>query len=124
MLSRISAASLGAVALFAAASPSPVRAATPYDGNWSVVIITQSGDCDRAYRYAVKIENGAVRYGGDDSFNISGKVTERGQVQATISRGDQSATATGRLSKTTGAGTWSGKSPQKQCGGRWEAERR
>src|SRR3954467_14369750 len=39
------------------ASPSPMSAPKPsFDGSWSVLIVTEKGKCDRAYRYPVKIE--------------------------------------------------------------------
>ena len=43
-----------------AASPGTAAARTSYDGIWSVLIITQSGACERAYRYGVQISNGRV----------------------------------------------------------------
>ena len=47
------------------ASPAPMSAGKPsYDGAWSVLIVTEQGKCDRAYRYPVKIENGTVGYAG------------------------------------------------------------
>ncbi len=33
-------------------------ARTPFDGKWSVLIVTDAGTCDRAYRYALNIGNG------------------------------------------------------------------
>ena len=39
-------------------------ARTPFDGNWSVLIVTDAGDCDRAYRYALVIRDGRVRTRG------------------------------------------------------------
>ena len=52
------------------ASPAPMGAAKPsFDGSWSVLIVTEKGTCDRAYRYPVKIENGSVGYAGSASFN-------------------------------------------------------
>src|ERR1044072_8148148 len=42
-----------------------------FDGQWSVLIVTEKGRCDRAYRYPVRIENGTVGYAGTASFNIS-----------------------------------------------------
>ena len=36
-----------------------VRAASKYDGNWSVVVYTRSGPCDPAYRFSGQIVNGA-----------------------------------------------------------------
>ena len=96
---------------------------TPYDGNWSVVIITDRGDCDRAYRYPIQILDGIVRYIGD-VVNLSGKVANNGAVAVALSRGPQHAAGRGKLSRTSGAGTWRGASPTARCSGRWEAERR
>ena len=56
-----------------------------YDGNWSVVIITENGTCDRAYRYSVHVENGEVRYNGDArGINLAGTVSPNGQVAVSI----------------------------------------
>ena len=93
-----------------------------FDGQWSVLIVTEKGRCDRAYRYPVKIENGAVGYAGSASFNISGSVGNNGAVTVTVSRGSQSATGTGRMSATDGGGTWTAGSGE--CSGTWSAERR
>ena len=98
-------------------------AVTPYDGNWSVVIITDRGDCDRAYRYPIQIRNGIVRYTGD-VVALSGRVASNGVVAVALSRGAQHAAGRGRLSRITGAGTWRGASPTANCSGRWQAERR
>lgn len=106
-----------------AAPRSPVWAAA-FDGNWSVVIITENGTCDRAYRYPVRVVNGELRYEGEAGIAISGRVDGSGKLSATISRGQQSASGTGRLSRSSGSGTWSGKSKTDACSGRWEAERR
>jgi hypothetical protein len=95
--------------------------ATPsYDGLWSVVIITEKGTCDRAYRYPVRISKGTLENAGGDSFVITGKVAGSGAVTVTVSHGDKSANGSGRLSGAAGAGTWSTGS----CAGTWEAERR
>ena len=104
-------------------SSAPMGAARPnFDGNWSVLIVTQKGTCDRAYRYPVKIENGAVGYAGDSSFTVSGKVGVNGAVIVKVARGSQSAKGTGRMSETDGSGTWVAGSGD--CSGTWTAERR
>src|SRR5688572_24395992 len=55
-------------------SSSPMSAAKPnFDGSWSVLIVTEQGKCDRAYRYPVKIENGSVGYAGSASFTVDRK---------------------------------------------------
>lgn len=108
--------------VMAASGASP--AAPRHDGNWSVLVVTEAGDCDRAYRYPVRVENGAVRYEGEAGIDLSGNVSSQGAVKVTIRRGEQSASGTGRLSGNAGSGTWSGKSSSGECTGSWQAERR
>ena len=99
-------------------------AASTYDGQWSVLIITEAGSCDRAYRYPVTVTNGVLSYEGEASVQLSGKVDASGKINATIQRGEQSANGSGRLSAATGSGTWKGKSSTSACAGTWQAERR
>jgi hypothetical protein len=100
------------------------RTQANFDGSWSVLVITEAGDCDRAYRYGVKIERGRIIYQGEAGIDLSGRVDRNGRLSVSIRRGDQSASATGRLSGNRGVGRWKGKSSTAECGGRWEAERR
>ena len=112
---------LAAISFAGALCAAAPAAATPnYDGLWSVVIVTEKGSCDRAYRYPVRISNGAVQNDGPSLFNVSGKVGGNGAVTVLVSAGDKSATGTGRLSGKAGGGKWSGG----ECAGHWEAERR
>lgn len=99
------------------------RAGSAFDGAWKVTIITQAGNCDPAYSYPVKVEGGRVSYSGDGSFDITGQVGEAGAVSVAIARGDQKASASGRLSANAGSGQWSGRSSSTSCSGRWEAVR-
>ncbi|WP_315836438.1 hypothetical protein [Bradyrhizobium prioriisuperbiae] len=114
-----------AIAAFAAAIALAgySKASASHDGDWRVTIITQSGDCDPAYSYAVKVAGGQVSYSGNGSFDITGNVGEAGNVSVSISRGDQRANASGKLKGNAGAGQWSGKSASTACSGRWEAVR-
>jgi hypothetical protein len=100
------------------------QARTVYDGFWSVLIITEKGTCDRAYRYGVQIENGNVTYRGDGPFNFQGRVAPNGRVRVSVSAGQQRADGEGRLSRNFGTGTWRGQSSSSTCSGTWEAERR
>ncbi len=99
---------------------SPATSAPNFDGVWSVVIVTEKGTCDRAYRYPIRIAHGSVLNAGDSPVTISGKVGGNGSVTVTVSHGNKSATGSGRLSGTVGAGSWKGG----DCQGTWEAERR
>ena len=112
---------LVAISFAGALGAAAPAAATPnYDGLWSVVIVTEKGSCDRAYRYPVRISNGAVQNDGPSLINVSGKVGGNGAVTVMVSAGDKSANGTGKLSGKIGGGVWAGGS----CAGRWEAERR
>ncbi|HSZ67905.1 MAG TPA: hypothetical protein VK825_16985 [Xanthobacteraceae bacterium] len=114
---------LGAAFLALPASTSEALARGPYDGTWSVLIVTDSGSCDRAYRYALRIADGRVSY-DDPSFSVSGHVDARGNVSVGVSAGGQSANGSGRLNGDYGDGHWSGRSSTSACSGHWEAERR
>jgi hypothetical protein len=121
---RAVAPALTALTILAATVPAstPAAARSNFDGKWSVLIVTQRGTCDRAYRYPVKIDNGAVGYAGDSAFTVSGKVGQNGAVTVKVARGRQSANGQGRLSSTDGSGMWIASSGE--CSGTWTAERR
>ena len=124
---QIAASALAAFAILAAtavpAAPAPISAGKQsLDGNWSVLIVTEQGKCDRAYRYPVRISNGSVGYAGEASFNVSGSVGANGAVVVTVSKGSQSAKGTGRRSSNGGSGRWTAGSGE--CSGSWTAERR
>jgi hypothetical protein len=112
---------LAAICLGALATAAPAR--TIYDGSWSVLIVTQRGNCDRAYRYGVEIVNGRVIYGGG-GVNFTGNVNSSGAVRVAVSSGSARANGSGRLGRTAGRGSWSGISGNERCSGYWEAERR
>jgi hypothetical protein len=91
-----------------------------YDGLWSVSIVTEKGDCDRGYRYPIRISNGTLANAGDTMFTVTGKVAGTGAVTVTVNAAGRSATGSGRLAGNIGTGSWSGGA----CSGSWTAERR
>ena len=115
---------IAAAAAFASVSISDTKAqGAGYDGTWSVLVITDKGDCDRAYRYPVRIRGGKVGHTDQSSsFNIGGRVGAGGAVKVFVSRGEKRADGTGRLTRAGGGGKW--KSSKGECSGRWTAERR
>jgi len=117
------AAVLGASILALPWSVPAAFARGPYDGTWSVLIVTDSGTCDRGYRYALRIADGKISY-DDPSFDVSGHVDARGKVSVGVRYGQQYANGSGQLSGDYGDGRWSGRSPTSQCSGHWEAQRR
>ncbi len=116
----VRAGTLAIVCVAALATESPAR--TPFDGAWSVLIVTTKGDCDRAYRYGVTIANGDVVYDGG-IVNLSGRVGGNGAVRVTLTSGNARANATGRLNRRAGSGGWQGTSGQTRCSGYWQANR-
>jgi len=121
----LASALLAIAAAFFSVSPSAAaRAQAGFDGSWTILIVTEAGECDRAYRYAVQIDHGRMVYDGAAGVDLTGTVDRSGRVSATVQRGAQGAVGTGRLAGDRGRGTWQGRSSSSQCSGYWEAERR
>jgi len=110
---------------FASTSAARLRAAvSAFDGDWSVLIQTRVGACEPSFRYGVRIQNGEVLNGGSEAVALAGRVAPNGAVQVSVAAGDQEAHGAGRLSRTTGGGTWQGQGSRGTCAGTWVAERR
>jgi hypothetical protein len=90
-------------------------AAANHDGNWSVLVVTEKGECDRAYRYEVTVADGRVNFNRDPGISVAGTVAPNGAVKVSISGG---------LANDNGAGTWHGSGQTGACAGHWEASRR
>jgi hypothetical protein len=95
---------------------------SPFDGRWSVEVITDRGTCDRAYRWSIGIDGGRVTDIGGNVARASGGIDRRGRVDVTLTRNSDVLTARGAASGNWGQGTWV--APSKQCSGIWRAERR
>ena len=115
----IARASVLAFALTASAV-SAASASTPYDGRWSLSIVTQRGACE-TYNFPVDINNGNVSFPG--LVRANGRVAKNGLVRVTVAAGDKSASGSGRLSPGSGSGRWSGHSGNARCSGTWTASR-
>jgi len=108
-------------AALVAATPFAARAASLYDGAWTVTIFTQSGNCPSSLRYGVRVASGRVLADGQ-SYQVNGTVAANGATRVTVSEQGQSASGTGRLSGNAGAGRW--RTSTGQCTGQWTAARR
>jgi hypothetical protein len=98
-------------------------ARTAYDGDWSVVLATNSGACGPSYRFGVQIADGAVIYEGG-MVTMQGRVAPSGAVRVAVQSGSQSANGYGHLTKSRGGGVWRGQGTGGHCSGNWMAERR
>ena len=99
------------------------HANTSFDGAWSVQIAMDRGNCDAINRLNVDIRDGAMHYTGDSAVSIQGRVVNDGQVRVRLTHGDHRASGSGRLSASSGTGTWHGTGLASSCGGSWSAER-
>jgi hypothetical protein len=106
--------SICAAAVSVAAAPA--FAQTPYDGLWSVTIVTKTGSCEPSARYPLTVTDGKVSAAG---ASVSGSVGREGNVRVSIA----GAHANGQLSGNGGSGKWNGASGGIPCSGRWEASR-
>ncbi len=104
------------IALIAAASTvAPACAQQPYDGLWSVTILTRAGNCEPSVRYPLTVTDGRVSGAAD----VSGSIGREGIVRVSI----RGAYANGQLSGNAGSGRWNGASGGIACSGRWQASR-
>ena len=106
--------------------PAPRSAAgtAAFDGGWSVMIVTESGGCDPAYRYGLQITNGNVTTDSAGGIaTVQGRVAPNGSVQVRVSAGAQFADGQGRMSANVGTGTWQGQGSFGACAGTWLAQR-
>jgi type 1 fimbria pilin len=99
-----------------AAVAAPAMAQTPYDGLWSVTIVTKTGTCEPSARSTLTVADGKVSAAGAD---VSGSIGREGVVRVSIN----GAYANGQLSGNAGSGKWNGASAGIPCSGRWEAAR-
>jgi hypothetical protein len=102
---------LSATAVFAA----PAIAQTPYDGLWSVTVVTRTGSCQPTTSYPLLVADGKVSGAAD----LSGSVGQNGVVRASL----RGAFANGQLSGNAGSGRWNAASAGMPCSGRWMATR-
>jgi hypothetical protein len=92
-----------------------------YDGQWSVVIYTERGDCDSALRYSVRIVGGQVQ-ADQASYRLAGRVAPNGAISVVVAESGRSASGYGRLYGNNGRGLW--RTSTGKCAGKWTAERR
>lgn len=122
LISPQTVSALMTAAFAAAAATGPVQASTPFDGSWTVQIMTQRGACDPNSSFGVEIRDGVVS--GSGGIPVSGRVARNGSVSVGVASGNRNANGSGRLSASLGGGTWRGVGSQGACSGRWSASRR
>ena len=110
------------IAIAAAVTVNMAQARTPYDGSWTVQIMTQRGACDPSSSFGVEIHDGVVS--GAGGMPVHGRVSSSGAVSVSVASGGSNASGSGRLSASSGGGSWRGVGSRGACSGRWSAGRR
>jgi hypothetical protein len=95
----------------------PAAAAT-FDGEWNVQIASSNVACPSGTSVSIGINNGRVA-SNNAMVTASGRVVDAGIISVTLSSGMKRAVGSGRLSATSGSGTWRGA----MCSGTWTAQR-
>ena len=99
---------------------SPAAAAgDTFDGSWRVSINSRTSACQSA-TLPIQVRDGKV-ISGNPGVNISGQVGDSGALRVVVGDGVRKANGSGKLSGTSGSGTWSGGGGL--CSGTWVAER-
>src|SRR5919202_1013109 len=91
-----------------------------FDGAWSVSLVADGGLCGSGTSSILTVQNGSVRAGGS-GVSVSRQVGPSGSVSLALQKSGVQGTASGRLSGSSGAGSWSVSSLG--CSGRWTARR-
>jgi hypothetical protein len=97
------------------------RAATPFDGQWSLTFYTRRGQCDPSSQFDVYISNGIIRH--PNLVRFKGRVARNGEARASVAVEDKYASGSGRLTRTSGRGNWAGYAGGARCSGVWTATR-
>jgi hypothetical protein len=117
---HIALARVGLCVLSLAATPAAAAAAAtaPFDGSWSVRIVTEKGTCDSGATVPIRVTNGSIA--SDLSVvKVSGEVASNGSLSVNVGHGLEHADGVGRLTDTSGSGTWKGG----LCSGTWSASK-
>ena len=110
--------SIVVVSLLAALGFANPCAAAKFDGDWNVQITSSNAACSSGAQVSIGINNGQVA-SNSAAVTASGRVADAGNISVTLASGMKRAVGTGRLSGTSGSGTWRAA----LCSGTWTAQR-
>jgi hypothetical protein len=92
--------------------------ASTFDGDWNVQITSSNAACPSGASVSIEINKGQVA-SNSAAVTASGRVADAGNINVTLASGVKRAVGTGRLSGTSGSGTWRAA----LCSGTWTAQR-
>ncbi len=101
---------------------SPAWAQEQFDGRWNIEAVPRNGACMRTYRYAVIVENGAIRGNLPKRDMITGRLDPSGRLEGSVRRNKTRVDISGSLSGRSGSGRWTTEG-RVNCSGQWRAEK-
>ena len=93
------------------------------DGTWTIELVTKTGPCDQSYLGDVQVIDGALHLASASSDTFSGRVTPNGAVTLTSTMGGGNGVGSGRVSGSSGSGSWHAEMQNGVCSGVWSARR-
>jgi hypothetical protein len=115
------AASLAALCL-----SSPAMAASPYDGSWTMQLVTTSGHCG-VINMGMAINGGHISATSGKfvmhKIALNGLIWGSGKTKINGVAGPRQAVGIGHFTKAKGSGKWNGTGPAGVCSGYWVAAR-
>jgi hypothetical protein len=106
------------ILFLAALSIATPAAAATFDGSWNVQIASSNSACGNGTTVSIGINHGQVA-SNNAMVTASGRVADAGSISVTLASGAKRAVGFGRLTATSGSGTWRGP----LCSGTWTAQR-
>ena len=121
-MASLSTLTFAALSLAAGVMSSGVALAEPdrFDGSWSVELVASAGMCGSSAGHTLTVQDSHVRASGS-GVSVSGQVGPSGSVRLALAKGPAQGTATGKLSGSSGSGTWT--VATLGCSGSWTAQR-
>ena len=120
---------LRAVALTAAFSLigfAALAKAAPYDGSWTMQLVTTSGHCG-VINMGVAVKGGLISATSGKfvfhKISLAGRIAGSGATKINGVAGPRQAIGTGHFTKAKGKGKWNGTGPSGVCSGYWVAVR-
>ena len=99
------------------AAPATAGPDNKFDGNWSLSVVTEKGDCD-AYTWTVVVAGNKLQRIVQLPIGASGSIDSRGQARFQVA---SMLTAAAPMKDATCRGLWDAAS--RSCSGRWRAAR-
>jgi hypothetical protein len=121
---RICAVALAAA--FTLLSFAALAKTAPYDGSWTMVLVTTSGHCG-VIKIGVAVNGGHISATkGKFVFHkirLAGLISGSGATSISGVAGPRQAIGVGRFTRVKGSGEWNGTGPSGVCSGYWVADR-